>query len=121
MVNSPKEVVENCETTFVMLSTPEAVENVYFSMESNALDGVSSGKHLIDCSTLTEEASKKSADAVAEKGGLFLEAPVSGSKVPAENGQLIFLCGGNRGTFDLVSAGRGRKEKRLRIMDESRV
>ena len=23
-----------------------------------------------------------------------MEAPVSGSKVPAENGQLIFLCGG---------------------------
>ena len=29
------------------------------------------------------------------RGGLFLEAPVSGSKVPADMAQLIFLCAGN--------------------------
>lgn len=37
---------------------------------------------------------------VTERGGLFLEAPVSGSKVPAEQGQLIFLCGGSKPLFD---------------------
>ncbi len=35
-------------------------------------------------------------------GGLFLEAPVSGSKVPAEQGQLIFLCGGSKSAYDEV-------------------
>eukprot|EP01034_Spumella_vulgaris_P026195 gene26194-32732_t len=39
---------------------------------------------------------------VLSKGGQFLEAPVSGSKVPAETGQLIFLCGGNQTTFEAV-------------------
>ena len=29
-----------------------------------------------------------------------MEAPVSGSKQPAEQGQLIFLCGGDRKLFD---------------------
>ena len=29
-----------------------------------------------------------------------MEAPVSGSKQPAEQGQLIFLCGGHRELFD---------------------
>lgn len=36
------------------------------------------------------------------RGGRFLEAPVSGSKVPAENGQLIFLCGGDEALFKQV-------------------
>ena len=34
------------------------------------------------------------AAAVRAKGGLFLEAPVSGSRKPAEEGQLIFLTAG---------------------------
>ena len=32
-----------------------------------------------------------------QAGGLFLEAPVSGSKGPAEQGKLIFLTGGKSG------------------------
>ena len=37
---------------------------------------------------------------IIAKGGRFLEAPVSGSKVPAENGQLIFLCGGEEALYN---------------------
>ena len=33
------------------------------------------------------------------RGGLFMEAPVSGSKVPAETGQLVFLCGGPESAY----------------------
>jgi glyoxylate/succinic semialdehyde reductase len=40
---------------------------------------------------------------IKEKGGMFLEAPVSGSKVPAETGQLIFLCGGDEAVYGRVS------------------
>ena len=35
-------------------------------------------------------------------GGVFLEAPVSGSKGPAEAGQLIFLCGGDAALYARV-------------------
>lgn len=34
--------------------------------------------------------------AVKQKGGAFLEAPVSGSKKPAEDGQLVILAAGNK-------------------------
>ena len=37
------------------------------------------------------------------KGGRFLEAPVSGSKGPAANGQLIFLAGGDKALYDMVT------------------
>ena len=37
---------------------------------------------------------------VTEAGGSYLEAPVSGSKQPAEQGTLIFLCGGDESLYE---------------------
>lgn len=34
--------------------------------------------------------------AVKQKGGAFVEAPVSGSKKPAEDGQLVILAAGDK-------------------------
>ena len=44
---------------------------------------------------MDEATSKRIAELVTSKGGVFLEAPVSGSKKPAIDGALIFLCGGD--------------------------
>ena len=38
---------------------------------------------------------------MTEAGGTYLEAPVGGSKQPAEQGNLVFLCGGDKALFDL--------------------
>lgn len=54
----------------------------------------------MDCSTLRVEDMLHMESAVLERGGRFLEAPVSGSKVPAENGQLIFLCAGDEKLYN---------------------
>ena len=46
--------------------------------------------------------------AIVEKGGRFLEAPVSGSKKPAEDGTLIILAAGDevmlKGCFTFVKS-----------------
>jgi|EP00970_Alexandrium_tamarense_P019872 3-hydroxyisobutyrate dehydrogenase-like beta-hydroxyacid dehydrogenase len=82
-----------------MLSTPEASRAV-FEGEDGVLAGVSNGKWIIDCATLAEEDMKRMNDQVAAKGGQFLEAPVSGSKGPAHQGTLIFLCAGSKAIYD---------------------
>jgi len=94
------EVIEKCEITFSMLSTIEASEAVFPSV----LDSVSSGKAIVDCATLTPERMIVMRDAIVAKGGSFLEAPVSGSKVPAETGQLIFLCGGDAYLYQKIES-----------------
>jgi len=38
--------------------------------------------------------------AIKATGATYLEAPVSGSKQPAEKGQLIFLCGGDKDLYE---------------------
>mmetsp|Transcript_15001 Transcript_15001/g.50321 ORF Transcript_15001/g.50321 Transcript_15001/m.50321 type:complete len:293 (-) Transcript_15001:21-899(-) len=104
---TPAAVVDACAVTYSMLSTLEASEAVFPGL----LSAVGPGKAVVDCATLTPERMATMAAAVTEKGGRFLEAPVSGSKAPAEAGALIFLCGGDAELYaecqaDLKSMGK---------------
>jgi len=99
---TPKEVVQGCSVTFSMLSTPEASREVFFADENGVLAGIQEGKAIVDCATLAEIDMRNMNECVIEKGGRFLEAPVSGSKVPAATGQLIFLCSGSKTLFEEV-------------------
>mmetsp|Transcript_18324 Transcript_18324/g.21135 ORF Transcript_18324/g.21135 Transcript_18324/m.21135 type:complete len:319 (+) Transcript_18324:86-1042(+) len=96
-----KDVVECCGVTYSMLSTPEASKAV-FEGDSGVLAGVTEGKTIVDCATLAEDDMLRMSKQVSEKGGRFLEAPVSGSKGPAANGSLIFLCAGSQEVFNEV-------------------
>jgi 3-hydroxyisobutyrate dehydrogenase-like beta-hydroxyacid dehydrogenase len=100
--STAKEVVEASDITYSMLSTPEASKQVFDDAEGGTLAGVSAGKSIIDCATLAESDMQRMNDAVVAKGGRFLEAPVSGSKVPAVQGALIFLCAGSEDLFNEV-------------------
>jgi len=96
-----QEVVQSCGITYSMLSTPEASKAV-FESDTGVLAGVSAGKSIVDCATLAEADMVRMNTQVVEKGGRFLEAPVSGSKGPAAMGQLVFLCAGSEDLFNEV-------------------
>jgi len=108
----PAAVIEACSLIYVMLSTPEVVRSVY-AMERGILAGVSAGKCIVDCATLAVEDMTYLDTEVSQRGGTFLEAPVSGSKGPAAQGQLIFLCGGEETLYktcekDLDAMGKAK-------------
>jgi 3-hydroxyisobutyrate dehydrogenase-like beta-hydroxyacid dehydrogenase len=92
------EVVASCEITFAMVSDPAAASALCFD-EGGVLDGISAGKSYIDISTVDTETSCAINAAIKAKGGRFLEAPVSGSKKPAEDGTLVFLCSGDESLY----------------------
>ncbi len=96
---SPAKVVAAADVTFAMLADPAAAESVCFGPEG-VLEGMTPGKAYVDLSTVDDFTSKNIAQAITESGGRFLEAPVSGSKGPAENGQLVILAAGDRSLFD---------------------
>lgn len=109
---TPAAVVAACDLVYCMLSTPDAVKSVY-EMDDGILDGICAGKCIVDCATLAEEDMERLSEQVTEKGGRFLEAPVSGSKGPAAQGQLIFLCSGDEELFvscaqDLDAMGKAK-------------
>jgi glyoxylate/succinic semialdehyde reductase len=100
LAKTAQEVCEKADVTYVMVSTPEATLEV----ANLAKDGISNDKGYVDCSTVDRHTAKKVSDIITSKGGRYLEGPVSGSKAPAENGQLIFLCAGSESLFKEINA-----------------
>lgn len=96
-VSSAKELVEQCDVSFLMLSDANAVKKV-LTKEDGILAGVRPGKVIVDMSTISPADSRAFAQLVAEKGGVYLDAPVSGSVGPAKAGQLVILVGGDEAT-----------------------
>jgi 3-hydroxyisobutyrate dehydrogenase len=70
--------------------------------ENGVIYSMKKGSILVDHTTCSAKISKKIFDIAKNKGIQFMDAPVSGGQVGAENGQLTIMCGGNEDTYDLV-------------------
>jgi 3-hydroxyisobutyrate dehydrogenase-like beta-hydroxyacid dehydrogenase len=92
---TPAKVAESVSVLITMLSEPTAVTEVAFGKEG-FLDHLTKGSLWIDSSTVNPSFSRKMADECKKRGVRFLDAPVAGSKIPAEQAQLIFFVGGER-------------------------
>jgi 2-hydroxy-3-oxopropionate reductase len=93
------EVTSSCAITIAMLADPAAAHAVCFE-PGGALEGIGAGRGYVDMSTVDAGTAREIGAAITGKGGRFLEAPVSGSKKPAEDGTLIILAAGDRELFD---------------------
>jgi len=92
-------VINQCDITFGMVSDPEAAQSLCFGPDG-VLAGMTQGKSYIDVSTVDTSTAATISAAIHDKWGRFLEAPVSGSKQPAEQGTLVFLCSGDKTLFE---------------------
>lgn len=103
IASSPREVISNCNLVYSMLSTIEASQAVFDETNpEGVLAGIHQNSCIVDCATLTPERMSEMAIATTAKGGKFLEAPVSGSKAPAEQGTLIFMCSGSLPVYEMA-------------------
>lgn len=96
---TPKDVAASCDITFAMVSDPEAALALCQGSDSVAA-GIGAGHGYVDMSTVDDTTSKAIADLITQAGGRFLEAPVSGTKKPAEDGTLIILAAGDQSLYD---------------------
>ncbi|XP_058774014.1 glyoxylate/succinic semialdehyde reductase 2, chloroplastic-like [Vicia villosa] len=100
--SSPEEVAASCDLTFAMLADPQSAMDVACGKYGVA-NGIGPGKGYVDVSTVDVETSKLINGHIKSTGALFLEAPVSGSKKPAEDGQLIFLTAGDINLYETAA------------------
>lgn len=91
---SPAEAAKNAEVVVTMLAHPEAVENAALG-ENGFLGVMKEGALWLDSSTVHPSFSRRMASAAAAKGVRFLDAPVAGTKAPAERAELVFFVGGD--------------------------
>jgi 3-hydroxyisobutyrate dehydrogenase len=92
--NSAGQLINDCDIVFTMVSDDNAVKAI-FDGGSGLLANAQAGKLIIDMSTVSPETSTYLAEACQQKQVDFLEAPVSGSVKPAQDGTLIILVGGS--------------------------
>jgi len=98
VAGSPREAASGAEFIISMVADDVASRGVW-SGQNGALAGATRGAVLIECSTLTVGWIKELASAAAKRGCELLDAPVTGTKPHAANGELSFLVGGSEVTL----------------------
>ncbi len=101
LCNSAKEVAEQTELIILMVPDTPDVEDVLFA-ETGVAAGLSSGKVVADMSSISPVQTKEFAKKINNLGCKYLDAPVSGGQVGAENAALTIMVGGDQKTFDYV-------------------
>jgi len=95
---SPGDAANGAEVVWMCVSDTRAVEAVLFGPQG-VESTVASGTVVVDSSTISPSAERQFAERLRAKGVDYVDAPVTGSKVAAESGNLIFMVGGDEGTL----------------------
>jgi 3-hydroxyisobutyrate dehydrogenase len=100
VASTPAELVATSDFIISMISDDAAVKEVYQGV--NGILSVAGNKELIaiDMSTVSPESTKEIAALCAKQGISYLDAPVSGSIKPAEEGQLVIMVGGEEAAYE---------------------
>jgi 3-hydroxyisobutyrate dehydrogenase/glyoxylate/succinic semialdehyde reductase len=93
--DSPREAAKQVKVVITMLSEPGAVSATALGKDG-LLENLSAGSLWIDTSTVNPSFSRSMAAEASKRKVRFLDAPVAGSKIPAEQAQLLFFVGGDK-------------------------
>jgi 2-hydroxy-3-oxopropionate reductase len=94
---SIKDVVTNSDIIITMLTDDNAVEKVMGSDEF--ISNIKEGATVIDMSSVNPVITKKYAEILKQKNINYLDAPVSGGTIGAEEASLAIMVGGDEETF----------------------
>ena len=113
---TPREAAEGAEFVLMCVGNDNDVREVVYGPDG-ALAGVGAGAVLVDHTTASAEVARELAEACAEFGAGFVDAPVSGGQAGAENGQLTAMCGSDDdGFFDLAEPVMASYSKAIKLM-----
>src|SRR6202049_4365297 len=90
---TPAAAAQGAEVVWMCVSDTAAVEKVLFGPDG-VEQSLAEGMIIADSSTISPSATLKFAERVRAKGVAYVDAPMTGSKIGAANGTLIFMVGG---------------------------
>ncbi len=91
--STPAEAASGSEVVWICVSDTAAVDQVLFG-PGGVEKSLRPGMLVVDSSTILPSASKQFAERIRAKGADFVDAPITGSKIGAEQGTLVFIVGG---------------------------
>lgn len=98
---SPKEIAANSDLVILCVTgTPEVEATIYG--ENGLLGAMRKGLIIADCSTAVPQSTVKIAADVAEKGGHFVDTPLTRTPKEAEAGKLGVMTGGDKAVLDKI-------------------
>lgn len=93
VASSILDATADAEVVWLCVSDTAAADAVLLG-PGGVIEAARPGMIVADSSTISPKASRGFAQRFRERGARFVDCPVTGSKVGAENGQLIFIVGG---------------------------
>ncbi len=112
---TPAAAAQGAEVVWLCVSDTAAVEKILFGPEG-VEQSLAAGMIIADSSTIAPSATVKFAERVRTKGVAYVDAPMTGSKIGAGNGTLIFMVGGDEPSIDRLGplfAAMGKKVFRM--------
>jgi 3-hydroxyisobutyrate dehydrogenase-like beta-hydroxyacid dehydrogenase len=99
VAETPKQLAKDNDVLVIMVTGPQAVDDLVWG--ENGMGGsLGPGKVIINMSTVSPAYCADLNKKIAATGATLVDAPVSGSKVPAQMGTLVILAGGPKKTVD---------------------
>lgn len=112
---TPAAAAQGAEIVWLCVSDTSAVEKLLFGPDG-VEQSLNEGMIVADSSTISPSATVRFAERIRSKGADYVDAPMTGSKIGAANGTLIFMVGGGQATIDKLSplfAAMGKKIFRM--------
>ena len=98
--NSLSEAVKDVDILITMLTDDDAVEKVL--SDQGFQENLKKGSIVVDMSSIKPKIAIKYGNLLREKGINFLDAPVSGGTIGAEQATLAIMVGGDQKVFDQI-------------------
>ncbi len=92
------ELGPECEAIVSVVINAQQVETILFGAGGLA-DAMRPGAIFLACSTVPPAFAKQTADRLAERGVLYLDAPISGGQAKAAEGALTIMASGSEAAF----------------------
>lgn len=101
VADDPEQVFERCEIVLLMLANAEAIDLILARGEPAFARRVK-GRTIVHMGTTSPEYSEGLRHAIDAAGGRYIEAPVSGSRRPAERAELVAMLAGAPDAIETV-------------------
>jgi 3-hydroxyisobutyrate dehydrogenase-like beta-hydroxyacid dehydrogenase len=102
LASSPKALAQATEVVIAMVTGPEAIGDLLWGPDG-AGGALNHSKVFINMSSVSPRYTRELAQELKPSGVTFIDAPVSGTKKPAEDGALVVLAGGPEDKIEELS------------------
>ena len=98
---TPSALIQQNDVVIIMVSDDKAIKDIFYG-DDGLLGAKTSGKVIINMSTVSPAISKEVGAKCLEQGNHYLDARVSGSVKQAQEGSLVVMVGGDATAFEQV-------------------